>query len=449
MPHALYRVGAAAGVRRNQPRQPTSEHDLLGGEWLGVDQIDTEASHGLRVNGLQSQDIDPMGREFDELGLSCCSPEQAEVWSADFTGNGRDYFRIWALGWLVTVLTLGLGYPWARSRKLRYLYNHTEVAGHTLDFHGQPRNMLRGFLISGVLLLTYVCAGQWTPWAGALAVVAVAAIWPALYLAAMQFRLAHTSWHGLPFGFSGRLSGAYLALSAPLLISGWALLSMAWGVESGDFDNAWGWTAGGLWLLFVVGLPFFYWQLKNYQHAHLRLGPLQMQWKATPSMIYGLLLRTALLWVLGAALIAAVVALAALSVGGSFSSLLQNPLGNAGVLIFSAVMLLIDTLLARIYLSERMQNLVWSKTGNRYVRLRSDLPLLPYLRLQLSNYALIALTLGVYWPWAKVATRRMRLQAITVVSRVVPDDLISSVQTREGSAAAEVGTELLRLDLGW
>lgn len=450
IPHALYRVGPSAHAPvANPPRQPTKDNDVLGGEWLGVDQVDTETSHGLRVNGVQSQDIDPMERELDELGLSRCLPEQAQVWEIGFTGSGREYLRIWGAGWLLTLLSLGLYYPWARARKLRWLYNHTEVAGHTLDFHGQPRNMLRGFLISGALLLVYVCAGQWAPWAGALAVVMVAAVWPALFLAAMQFRLAHTSWRGLPFGFAGDLPGAYLALAAPLLISGLALTAMAWGVVDGDPDSVWGWAASALWLVFAIGLPFFYWLLKDYQHTHFRLGPLQTQWKTAPTMIYGLLLRAAGLWALGLVVVGSVASLAVLGVGGSYGSLLQDPVGNAGLLLFSVAVLAVVTLLVRAYVSVRMQNLVWTKTGNRYVRFRSELALRPYLLLQLKNGLLTLLTLGLYWPWAAVATRRMRLQAITVVSRVVPEDLFASIQTRQGSAAAEVGTEMLGLDLGW
>lgn len=448
IPHALYRVGPSVSGA-NAVRQPSKESDVLGGEWLGVDQVDTETSHGLRVNGAQSQDIDPMGRELDELGLSRCLPEQAQIWSVGFTGSGREYLRTWGLGWLLTCLTLGLYYPWARARKLRYLYSHTEVAGHTLDFHGEPRNMLRGFLLSGALLLTYVCAGQWAPWAGGLAVLVVVGVWPALFLAAMQFRLAHTSWRGLPLGFAGDMIGTYRALAAPLLISGLALVAMAWGVVEGDPDNEWGWAAGALWLVFAIGLPFFYWLFKDYQHTHFRLGPLQTQWKTSPSMIYSLMLRAAVLWIAGLAVVAAVAVVAALGVGGTLATLLQNPIGNAGLLAFAAAVLLADTLLVRAYVGVRLQNLVWTKTGNRYVRFRSELALRPYLRLQVQNYFLILLTLGLYWPWAAMATRRMRLQAVTVVSRVVPEDLVASIHTLQGGAAAEVGTEMLGLDLGW
>ena len=37
-----------------------------------------------------------------------------------FTASGSEYFRIWIVNLLLTLGTLGLYYPWARVRKLRY-----------------------------------------------------------------------------------------------------------------------------------------------------------------------------------------------------------------------------------------------------------------------------------------------------------------------------------------
>jgi hypothetical protein len=107
------------------PFDPDARGHVLGGEWLGVDQVETETSHGLRVNGAQVQDIDPMGRELDGLGLARCAAEQARVWDVVFSGVGGEYARLWAKGWLLTLLTLGLYYPWARASKLHYLYMGT------------------------------------------------------------------------------------------------------------------------------------------------------------------------------------------------------------------------------------------------------------------------------------------------------------------------------------
>src|SRR5438445_6227587 len=72
-----------------------------------------------------------------------------------FSGSGSEYFRIWIVNLLLTLVTLGLYYPWAKVRRLRYFYGNTAVGGDTLDFHGDPKRMLRGFLLVGALVLLY------------------------------------------------------------------------------------------------------------------------------------------------------------------------------------------------------------------------------------------------------------------------------------------------------
>jgi uncharacterized membrane protein YjgN (DUF898 family) len=113
-----------------------------------------------------------------------------------FTGSGSEYFRIWIVNLLLTLVTFGLYYPWAKVRKLRYFYGNTVVGEHPLDFHGDPKRMLRGFVWVGGLLLLYSIAGKLSPSAGLVALVIVALVWPALFRASQQFRMANTSWRG-------------------------------------------------------------------------------------------------------------------------------------------------------------------------------------------------------------------------------------------------------------
>ena len=100
------------------------------------------------------------------------------------------------------------------------------------------------------------------------------------------------------------------------------------------------------------------------------------------------------------------------------------------------------------YFTSRMQNLVWSKTGNREFRFQSELTFGSTLKLTLKNWLLIGLTMGLYWPFAKVAMTRLKLQAITVVTRVDPKALIGRAQSREGDAAGDAAGDLLGVDIG-
>lgn len=135
----------------------------------------------------------------------------------EFTGSGNEYFRIWIVNLLLTVVTLGFYFPFAKARRLRYFHGNTLVGGHALGFHGDPWKMLRGYALMLVFGAAYAGAGHFSPVAGAVAAVAFALLWPALWYSSLRFRLANTSWRGLRLRFSGSMGGAYAAL-LPLLL---------------------------------------------------------------------------------------------------------------------------------------------------------------------------------------------------------------------------------------
>ncbi len=97
-----------------------------------------------------------------------------------FTGSGSEYFRIWIVNLLLMLLTLGIYYPWAKVRRLRYFHGNTLVDGEPLDFHGKPIKMLKGYLLVGLLFALYSAAGNFYAVAGLIAFVIVMALWPAL-----------------------------------------------------------------------------------------------------------------------------------------------------------------------------------------------------------------------------------------------------------------------------
>lgn len=135
--------------------------------------------------------------------MTTSASSQPRTLAVRFTGSGSEYFRIWIVNLLLTVVTLGLYLPFAKVRRLRYFYGNTLVDGQALAFHGQPWAMFRGHVLLMILFGLYAVAGQMSPLAALIAFVILALIWPALWRAGMAFRLANTSWRGLRFAFRG------------------------------------------------------------------------------------------------------------------------------------------------------------------------------------------------------------------------------------------------------
>ena len=138
--------------------------------------------------------------------------------------------------------------------------------------------------------------------------------------------------------------------------------------------------------------------------------------------------------------------------GVSLKSLVAGGSGSAvGKLLFGVLFFVIVAMAfnagIRSYWTTRMQNLLWTQTGSRSIRFMSDLKLGPFAWQQFKNYLLIFLTLGFYWPFAVVATKRMQLEAMSLRSRVDFNVLVAQSRS-EGDAAGDAAADLFDADLG-
>ena len=365
-----------------------------------------------------------------------------------FTGSGSEYFRIWIVNLLLMLVTLGLYFPWAKARRLRYFMGNTLVGGQPLDFHGDPKKMFKGYALVGILFALYSIAGEFSTTAGLVALVLLAGLWPALFKSSMQFRMANTSWRGLRFRFIGDLQGAYRAM-LPLFLPGMVMLGGLVFVSDETTPPLWyGYMALGVAVATLAIGPWLLWNLKQYQHNHYGLGHLQTSFKATVGSFYLLALRVLGLAVLAIALPSAVVMGVVFGIGMGDTRFEKGAMMAAVALLPTLLGALVVFICLKPYAVARLQNLVWTKTGNTELRFLSNLRARSLLWVTLKNWLLVIITLGLYWPFAAVAVARVRLEAVSIKSRANPDLLVSQVQPREGDAAGDAAGDFFGLDVG-
>lgn len=395
--------------------------------------------------------IEPHFTDIIPLGMPVASPTTKATHpnslGVTFTGSGSEYFRIWIVNLLLTLVTLGLYYPWAKVRRLRYFYGNTLLDGAALDFHGNPKKMLKGSLLVALLFGLYSLAGRFSPIAGLVALVVVAAIAPALVRASMQFRLANTSWRGLRFRFTGDTSEVYRAV-LPLYVPAVLIVGfMAFAAPvAGQAPDTTLFIASmqGLVALAVAVQPWTFWKLKQYQHNHYAFASLQTRFTATPWSFYKLGLKVCGFALLAIALpVAGVAALA-------FTTKASGALHGLGplTLILPLLLMLLALVAVKPYAMSRTQNLVWNHTRNDNLHFHSDLRFKPLFWLTLKNWLLVLITLGLYWPFAAVAMARMRLQAMSVSTRVAFDTLVGQRSNGSNEAAGDAAGDMLGFDLG-
>ena len=156
-----------------------------------------------------------------------------------FYGNGGSLFGIYVVNAILTIITLGLYYPWAKAATLRYLYQETELENSRFTFHGTGKEMFLGFIKAvaifaafyGFLLYaiftqepTLILTAVGVFYAGLLVLIPIA------IHGSMKYRMSRSSYRGIHFGYRGELMSLL-----QIFISGFFLSILTLGIYSAWF----------------------------------------------------------------------------------------------------------------------------------------------------------------------------------------------------------------------
>ncbi len=359
-----------------------------------------------------------------------------------FTGAGSEYFRIWVVNLLLTLLTLGFYSAWAKVRKTRYFYQNTRLDGHAFDYHGAPLAILRGRVVAVVLLVAYTWSFDISRNVGLATIAVLCVAGPWLFMKAQQFRFRNSSWRGLRFGFSADLVSAYRTLLPLLLLwfSGTILSAL---LMPGPLLGLAGAATGLL-------VPLMHHTLKRYQHSRILYGNVAATFRPAVGRFYGTYIKGALLLVVSALvgwliatgitlLVATVRGLADFTGGGRNTQLAAMAAGSLVVLI--------AYLGVWPFFAARLQQIVWGQTQLGPVGFETKIRALPLFRLVLKCIGLTLLTGGLYWPFAAVALARYRIENMEVVAPSALNDTVATVTART-TAAGEGTADFFGLDVG-
>ncbi len=360
-----------------------------------------------------------------------------------FLGSGSEYFRIWIVNLLLTIVTLGIYSAWAKVRRLKYMYRNTQIAGSSFDYHGSPIAILKGRLIALVLVIAYNFSFRFSLTAGLVTLALLAAIFPWLIWQSLRFRLRYSSYRGIRFRFAGRLGELYL-IAAPVLL---AVLSGALAgafVDEEAFDPP-AWFAaffGIAFLLYFALVPYLHYRFKRYQHGNSFLGSTAARFTATAGTFYAIY-GIVFLISLGVAVVVGGIVFA---VGyGFYQAGGEIPyVGIAvGIIVFYALYLLL--IAAFVVL---LQNRIWNNTTLGEVRFTSQARMLPMTRIYFVNIILLFLTLGLFTPFAVIRSLKYRLQVVAAMTTAGMDQFLSDASAEQVAAAGEGAADLFDIDIG-
>ncbi len=340
-----------------------------------------------------TEDANPIDSMEASTTTQSTTPEQVRF---KFHGEGGEFFRIWIVNLVLSILTLGIYSAWAKVRTKRYFYGSTELAGDRFDYLASPIAILKGRIIAVAALAVYTVLSIFFVPASYLVLALLLLVMPFVVMRSIRFNAVMSSWRGVRFGFGGELTGAYKA----------ALLWPIFGVV----------TLG-------LGMPYAWYKQNQYLYNNYAYGRSSATTVAAPADFYrvmfvviGLAFGGAVVLALLAALLASVPAFA-IAIGLGYLALY--------VLIYAGYQ---STYFTAVFNNAEIQ-------GNR---LQTDVTIKGLFLVVLRNTVFTILTLGLYYPWAAVRMADY-LQSHLWVEAVDLDSFVAEERTHENALGDEIG----------
>jgi len=289
-----------------------------------------------------------------------------------FTGTGVEYFKIWIVNLLLTIVTLGIYSAWAKVRNKQYFYGNTHIADATFEYTANPVKILIGRIIAFSIYLGVVMSSHLSPILSVVLSLLLLVFLPWIIVSSLRFNARHSSYRNIPFRFSGTVFGALATFI------GWPLLGIL-----------------SLGLLF----PFVWKKQAQYVTNNHSYGGEPFHFDVHVKEYYKMLLIligvSVVFFIAFVALLGGTAALGGLSKGGvdlgAFLAVI--PIIIAYIAFYFAL---------GAYVVVTMANIHWNNTKLQNHQFESNWSVLSYLGLIVVNTIGILVTLGLFIPFAKV-----------------------------------------------
>ncbi|WP_335966937.1 DUF898 family protein, partial [Acinetobacter calcoaceticus] len=159
---------------------------------------------------MQEQALPSSPQDLNEDQYITSPPiSQSGIYHFKFHGKASEYFGIWIVNILLTIITLSLYAPWAKVRRLRYFYGNTEFFERRFDFTGIPTKILIGRLIALGIYAVFAISSQYSMIATVVGLFALYTAIPWLIRATLRFTARNSKFGNARFYFGGTIKESY------------------------------------------------------------------------------------------------------------------------------------------------------------------------------------------------------------------------------------------------
>ena len=382
----------------------------------------------------------------------------------EFTGSGTEYFKIWIVNILLSLLTLGIYYPWARVRNNRYLYSNSILQERNFEYHATGKQLLIGYLIAVFFFFIYKSLEFISPMFSLLLLGFFFVLIPWLIWRSMKFNLNVTSFNNVRFKFKGGLKDSYIIfLLVPIL----SLLAIAFITYlTSLFKNSSVLLGFFVFLSLIAYLVIFsYFNVikTRYLIEYTSYGYSDFNTNIDTPDFIKIILKATGIGIL-AFLISAIIVAICSSFLIDFTKVqtlfqtLQNDKTSTNItlilqliypiLILGYFCLIIVNVISFAYYTTELRAYIFENTNiENNVFFQSKMKFLPYATILITNFLLILFTLGLAYPWAKVRIIKYSLENTNIYARNGFDGYLNQ-DKKDKSGLADQMSDTLDIDIG-
>ncbi len=331
-----------------------------------------------------------------------------------FTGNAREFFGIWFVNLVLSIVTLGIYSAWAKVRTERYFYGNTLLGDSPFEYLAQPIAILKGRLIAYAVAIALGLCAHFQIWSVYIPLILlVLVLLPWLIQRTLRFRARYSAWRGLRFRFVDGVFESYLNFFfKPMLNLVTLWMASPW-VRMGQHE---------------------------YMAAGHRFGGRRFAFHGDVGAYY---IPFAICVGLG---IGAYILMVVAMVGGAMLAALLERDGGGGppsgwsiaLAMAPAAVVYIGFLMLPVYLRTKYTNLMWKFASLGPHRFESTLRARDVIWIYVSNGLAIVFSLGLAVPWAMVRLARYRAKHFAMWTYGSLDDFAAEAERNEGATSAEL-----------
>jgi uncharacterized membrane protein YjgN (DUF898 family) len=322
-----------------------------------------------------------------------------------FSGTGREYFKIWIVNILLSIVTLGIYSAWAKVRSKQYFYGSTEVDSVAFQYLADPFLILKGRLIVFVGFIIYSIINQLSPLFGMLLSLILLPALPWFIIRALSFNARNSAIRNIRFNFNSTYwEATKVFLLLPLLLP----------------------------LTFGLIFPYLFYRQRKFIVKNSAYGTVSFDFKATAKDYYLLFFGLLLLIIFCISLLAAAGFLLHLSVSAT---------------PYLAVVFVVIYLYAMAYIAVKSNNLFYNSSNLSDHRFKSTMAIKGYIFILITNTIGTVITLGLFYPFAKVRAYCYQIEHLSLISAGDLNAFVAAEQKQISALGDEVA-DFMDFDFG-